>query len=55
MGVQGIRPCFGGMAGEACRIAAVNASTAQITTLKQPLDIVMTTELYQTVNSYCQS
>ena len=48
-------PYFGGAAGEACRVAAVQAWEAQNDTKKATLDSVMQTELYQTARSYCQA
>lgn len=50
-----ILPYFGGTDGETCRRSTVNAWKATNTPFKNELDAVISTNLYQTAKSYCQS
>lgn len=50
-----ILPYFGGTDGETCRQSTVNAWKATNTPFQDELDAVISTSLYQTAKSYCQS
>lgn len=50
-----ILPYFGGTDGETCRQSTVNAWKATNTPFHDELDAVISTTLYQTAKSYCQS